>query len=680
MSREVKVNTRAIKAALRRLNYTENTFYKAIAEYIWNGFDAKATTVDVIYSMSHGGTFKKLIVKDNGHGIAQNRLINSFDPFLDSEKLNDVNNNSHNSTCHGNKGVGRLTFHTFSNNAKWETVFNDGLQNLKYSIEVSADKLENYSGLEAILEMTNDFPGTTVEFSNFKRPKKSSSQKKNHIRPEKQMLNFIKSEFCWFLELNKPIGRKLLINGEELDYSDLIANEESFTITHPASQTPFNIRYIQWSESLCEYSKFYYLNDKYEEKYKENTTLNHKGDKFYHSVFISSDYFEKFNFNSTEVNKSLERPGRSDDEFKHLKTEVEIFLRKKRKPFLREYARKLIKSFEEEGIIVRKGKDDFELIQIDDLEEVLQEIYTTQPKFLNSLKHEQKHILVGLFNLVLNSDEREGVIKLVDQIVKLDPEERRDFQELLKVTNLSRIIKTINLLKDRFVVLDLLEQILFNLELGANEINHLQKVVEDHPWIFGEKYSLVAAAEVNFENALQKHIHLLTGIDKKVKINHPNKQKQVDLFLCRQSKSDDGVHNLIIELKHPSKSIGMKELFQVKRYMKTIMDIPRFNGDSFTWDFVLVGSKFDDGDFIVEEIKNNRRKGEPGIVHDVDNFKIYVRKWSDILSECDLRHKFLQDKLELEKGKLVKVLSSPNEAVELSKINSAGICKFESPN
>ena len=37
-------------------------------------------------------------------------------------------------------------------------------------------------------------------------------------------------------------------------------------------------------------------------------------------------------------------------------------------------------------------------------------------------------------------------------------------------------------------------------------------------------------------------------------------------------------------------------------------------------------------------------------------------------------------KLELEKGKLAIELSSPNEAVELSKNNSAGIYKFESLN
>lgn len=680
MAREVKVNTRAIKSALTRLKYTEKSFYKAVAEYIWNGFDAKATTVEVIYDMSLGGTFKKLVIKDNGYGIAQKELLNKFEPFLDSEKLNDEKNNNHNSTYHGKKGVGRLTFHTFSNIAKWETVFNDGPQNFKYHIEISADKLENFSGLEAIPKKTEDLQGTTVEFSNFKRQKKSPQSKKKIPSPEKQMLNFIKSEFCWYLELTKPMGYKLLINGEELDYSDLLADEDNFVISRNDSRTTFDIRYIQWSESLREYSKFYYLNNKHEEQYKENTTLNNQSDKFDHSVFISSDYFKEFNFKSSEINKSLEKPGRSDDEFKYLKKEVESFLRRKRKPFLRDYAKKIIKSFEDEGIIVRKGKDDFQLIQIDDLEEVLEEIYTTQPKFLADLKKEQRHILVGLFNLVLNSNEREGVIELVDQIVKLDSDERNEFRELLKVTNLSRIIKTINLLKNRFIITGILEELLFNKTLGANEVDHLQKVVEDHTWIFGEEYSLVAAAEDNFEKALHNHTSILRKVDDKTKLDHPNKLKQVDLFLCRQSKHNGGIHNLIIELKHPSKRIGMNELNQVKMYMQTILEIPQFNGDNYTWDFILAGTKFDTKKHIEREIKNCSGKGGPGLAYDVDNYKIYVRKWSDILTDCDLRHKFLQDKLELEKGKLAIELSSPNEAVELSKNNSAGIYKFKSPN
>lgn len=230
-----------------------------------------------------------------------------------------------------------------------------------------------------------------------------------------------------------------------------------------------------------------------------------------------------------------------------------------------------------------------------------------------------------------------------------------------------------NLIKDRFKVLKLLEEILFNHDLGANEVNHLQKTVENHTWIFGEKYSLVAAAEDNFEQALKNHIKILRGTDDEVNINHPDKYKQVDLFICRQEKNHDTVHNIIIELKHPKKALNEVYLSQDKQYMRTIMAIDRFNADTYTWDFLLIGNKFDSHGYIEGEIINKKEKGERGLVHSQDRFNVYVRKWSDILNECDLRHKFLQEKLEIEKCKLVGKLESSDEAVELAK-NSAMVC------
>lgn len=672
MLNEVKITTPGITSTLNRLKFNENRFYKSIAQYIWNGFDAKATRVDLIYDFSSSGILKKLIIKDNGYGINHNELLSKFEPIFVSEKSGESTNSKHTSTFHGKNGVGRFTFFTFANNATWTTIYNDNGLNFKYNIEISANRLEFFSGLEAIPDMTNDSVGTTVEFTNFKRFKRRPKNKASAKSVESEMVEYLKKEFCWYLELNKP-NTKLYLNGVELDYSSYIKETEEFKVVHIPSNTTFNVRYIQWLHFLDgEYSKFYYLNENNKEMYKEYTTLNKKGDHFYHSLFISSQCFKKFNFDSNENSnqKNVEGSSRSDDLFKYLMKELNRYLRNKRKPFLREYAQKMIAEFEEEGIISKKNKDDFELIQIEELESVVQELYTTQPLIFYKLKKEQKQVLIGLLNLVLNSDERESVLEIIDQIVKLDSDERKEFSDILKVTNMSKIIKTMNLIKDRFEILGLLSEILFNHELKADEVHHLQKIVEDHTWIFGEKYSLVAAAEDNFEKALKKHLKILRGHDGDVHIDHPDKYKQVDIFICRQEKNHNSVHNLIIELKHPRKPLNETYLSQVKKYMRTIMAIDRFNADTYSWDFLLIGNKFDSLGYIDGEIENSKGKGERGLVHNQDKFNIYVRKWSDILNECDLRHKFLQDRLEIEKSKLVENLESPDEAVGLAK-NSA---------
>lgn len=675
MADRVIITSEGIKQNLKRLQFTTNTFYNSVAEYIWNGFDAKATEVILNCQFRENGSLNELVIKDNGIGIDYEELDKKFKVVFDSEKIKDNDKENNRSETHGKNGIGRLTFFTFANSAKWTTVYTKD-KNFKYNIEISSNYLEMYSGTEESLKETNESNGTTVTFSGFLSEKifnKSRNLPKSKKREsiEKILIDHLKTEFCWFLELNRSKNYKLVINEKELDYSYIMDEPINFEIKHQKSGTEFKVKYIRWKSSLNgEYSKFYYLNENEEEVYKENTTLNKKGDKFFHSLYISSKYFNDFNFDSKEGSsqKALTGSVRSDEVFKYLRSELEKFLRIQRKPFLREYAKEVIKEFEDEGIIVRKGKNDFELIQIDDLENVIQEIYTTQPKIFSALSKEQKQTIVGLLNLVLNSEEREQVIEIVDKIVELDPNERTELRKILKITNMTKIIRTLNLINDRYRVLELLDQILFTPELGACEVPHLQTIVENHTWIFGEQYHLVAAAEVNFENALRKHINILTAKDEKIVINHPHKQKQVDIFVCRQDKTRNIVNNLIIELKHPQIRIGADQLNQVKKYMRTISEIDRFNANNYRWEFILIGNRFDSEGYIEGEIENKGNR-EDRLVFETGNHKVFVRTWSDILLACKIRHDFINDKLELEKNKLIEDLKSADEAVELALNN-----------
>jgi len=62
MPDRVIITTEGIKQNLKRLQFTPNTFYKSVAEYIWNGFDAKATEVKLNYQFSETRTLKELVI------------------------------------------------------------------------------------------------------------------------------------------------------------------------------------------------------------------------------------------------------------------------------------------------------------------------------------------------------------------------------------------------------------------------------------------------------------------------------------------------------------------------------------------------------------------------------------------------------------------------------------------
>ena len=60
----------------------------AICEYIWNGFDAFATQVEVELNRNKMGLINMITIRDNGCGINYDELKYKFQPFNDSKKAN----------------------------------------------------------------------------------------------------------------------------------------------------------------------------------------------------------------------------------------------------------------------------------------------------------------------------------------------------------------------------------------------------------------------------------------------------------------------------------------------------------------------------------------------------------------------------------------------------------------
>jgi hypothetical protein len=190
--------------------------------------------------------------------------------------------------------------------------------------------------------------------------------------------------------------------------------------------------------------------------------------------------------------------------------------------------------------------------------------------------------------------------------------------------------------------------------------------------MFGEQYHLVAAAEVGFERALRNYLYILRGEENQAIVDHPNKRKQMDIFAVRWLHNTDTINNIVLELKHPSITLGEKQLAQVKQYMKTILDIPLFNADNMHWEFYLVGKDYDKD--IQGEIANCIPHGEKHLAYKIDRYKVYVLRWSEVWTNIELRHKFLLDKLQLRRETLVTNKESANEIlISLSQNTAAAV-------
>ncbi|MES2811502.1 MAG: ATP-binding protein [Bacteroidota bacterium] len=661
MAGNVNITSKGIKKILS--NYDASN---SIAEYIWNGFDAKADTVSIRYEANEFGTLKYIEIADNGYGINYNKLNSKFKPFYESEKAIEVSAPKHTSTMHGKNGVGRLTFFTFAHSANWITTFKNGKNYETSTININSSELNDYKANK--FENESDFTGTTVTFTNVII---SINEMEQVIIP------FLINEFCWFLELNKHKNFYITINDIPLNYEDNIAErDETIEIAYLKSKTSFNIKYIQWKESLHkEYSKYYFLNDKGDEVYKDHTTLNKKGDEFYHSVYIQSDYFNDFDFNSSEDESQVKLFGKakSSPEYKYLIREVNQLLRDKRKPFLRLFADKLIEQYEEGGILPVYKTEWEEKFKKEDLIETLKSLYEVQPKLFTSLSINQKKTFVRFLDLLLDSNEREDIFKVLDEILDLDPKEREDLAKVFKTTKLNRIIETLKLIQDRYDTINNLKELVYNPNLKANEVDHLQKLIESHYWIFGEQYHLVTAAEPKFEEALRRYIFHLTDKDVSVEIDHPHRLKEMDIFACRQNALVDRIENIVIELKHPLINLGNSQYTQVYNYLELIQKQPEFNAPNMYWEFYLVGNKFDSTNFIKNQISTNKPHGTRSLIMNLEDgrIKVYAKTWSEIFADFEIKHNFLDAKLKLEREKLFNDLTTADEVLESVQNNSA---------
>lgn len=74
---QIVITVPGIKKALSRYNYV-----RAIFEFIWNGFDAKATSIELTYKTNEIGFITDFAIKDNGYGIQKEKLKAKFVPFL----------------------------------------------------------------------------------------------------------------------------------------------------------------------------------------------------------------------------------------------------------------------------------------------------------------------------------------------------------------------------------------------------------------------------------------------------------------------------------------------------------------------------------------------------------------------------------------------------------------------
>lgn len=650
----VEITSKGIRKVLNK--YTPQ---RAIAEYIWNGFDAHATEVRIVTeSEKIYDSLVSVKVMDNGDGIVYELLPVAFKKFYESHKSAKGNVDSRFSR--GKNGYGRFTFFKFANNAEWRTVYKKGEEFFRYSIDITTEKLTDYNA-SSPENTKNSTTGTEVVFTNINNDDLSTTWVKEKLIP------FLRAEFAWYLKVYPE--RKLYVDNELLDCSSVIADSEIFDQPiqpEGLDSELFHIYYFQWSEKPQEeFSRFYYMDVNGNLKYQRTTHYNNKGDYFWHSVIVKSTFFNSL-ADIEDEEQSLFSTMPEKRIFKTLNEELNNYLATKRRPFLKAKAEVLVQDYESENLFSFIGKTPWEESRKAYLQDFIKELYEVEPTVFIKLNLSQRRIFIRLLDQVMDTDNNGSLFKILGELVDLDDEDKDRFASILETTKLKNIIATIQLIEDRLETIKALRLVNFDHTLKAGEVKHLQKLIENHYWIFGEEYRFVCAEEVKFQEALDRYKYILHGVTEQEYVEHPDKYKEMDLFVTGQDYKHSSPSNLVVEIKSPTNvpKLKMDHYSQINTYMNVIRKQEGFNDPNTYWTFLLIGLAIDD--VAEQQIK------EPlsGLCIDKDNYRLYMKTWAQVLNEADARHKYLKEKLESARDSL-SALDNANAIVENVVNNSA---------
>ncbi len=627
---KLKINEKSIRTELK--SYKDRPF-DCLFEYIWNSFDAGATEVKLDFEIPNQGIgyASNIRITDNGMGwdFDDDATTNNF---MSSTK----NPRKNNTLPKGQYGRGRYTFIWI---AEKLYAFSKGKKlTLQHNTEINKENSDfNLNGTQI------NFEGITESFSNFLL---------SDTLHQKLII-----EFGWFLLEDEQY--KIIINGVDINvYDHMKASKEYTANSFPEKlknelDENFVAKIILWNEKPSEYSKFYFINESNIEILKQNTGLNKKSDDFWHSVYIRSSLFNSDDVIDEDDETSQSKLSFGDKKSKRIKKQIISFLKeeliKLRKPYLIVQSDSLLEELKEEKLF--PNLPEFGIYDEESYDDLIKTIYTIAPSlFIGKSKPEKKFICATFAGLLSTQDDI--LIKtILEQLQELTDDEKDDLLSILKRTTLSNIIKTIKEIDHRLEVIDKLKFLISEHEKETLEVKHLQKILDENFWLFGEQFRLFSSTEGALKNVLIKYAKEILEIEDPELESSPN--GEVDLFLTKTESIGEGIQkNIVIEIKRASKLLTeVKEYDQIYNYRKRILEQNLCNGNNQYWEFYLIGKDYDKG--IIELIQNAKQHGEKekGLSFSINDgrIKIYVRKWSDILeAEWGTKMRYLKEKLQVQ--------------------------------
>lgn len=617
--------------------------WQTLFELVWNGFDAKASSIKIKITRDELETPSSVTVLDDGEGIDYKNHKNNFAKFNESQKKDDQ-------TQHGSHGRGRLAFHSICKDATWFTRNEDGDAKISISdLNIKDFKIRHLEVSNQHALLSSKKSGTCVELSEFTK----------NLPNDEILASKLATEFSWFLALNTK--KSLFLNDKEIE----IPSHEIRIHSCEIEGNEFKLRVIRWNNKPgSEQSYNYLLNSENKIIHKQYSKFNKKPN-FYPSIYITSPWAEKFEDVEEDL-VSQDGHNQSSPVWKKLLAEAVSFTQIIYYDFLRAQADQQIENFESQGIFpeYKHEEADYAKWRLGFLKSVLRDILLADPSIFNKLKPKQSKIIVRLLDKILVSNQNDSLLDVLDSVMDLDQKTLNSFADQLQRSKLEHIISTIEILQRRELAVNQLKEVMEVHYKETKETPDLQKIIENHTWLFGPSYDILGAEEDSFTKTTKALREKIAGIHKIEEdalaegIDIIGANRQVDLFLARKKPEFDPQGKkfyrcVIIEIKRPGIALNHNHLRQLDEYASILSNYPIFSSELMRFELILVGRSISKSDYSIgSRMKGMQMHGEPGLVTKDGKIKAYVKNWFTIFDEFSLTNDYLLDNLRTQRESL----------------------------
>lgn len=605
----------------------------AVAELVWNGFDAQSNRVQVSLDMNAMAGLQTIRVRDQGSGIFHPHVDELFGKLGDSWKKSKGRLNGR--ALHGKGGKGRFKAFALGRLVEWNTTYRDNGKTFTYKISGSTQALDDFEISDPV-ESKATAVGTEVIVSNLRHEFTSLLDEKAPQEMAEMFAAYLTEYPGLVLDYNGVVVDPKIAQDFRGDYhlGDVEIGE--------GRKVAVAVSVVEWNiptdrvVHLCDANGI--------SLYQTQAGQQIRAPGFNFTAYVKSDHFRELDKHNLLI---------LDDLHPDVTEIVRIAKNKIKEHFRRRLAEdqtKIVERWKQEQIYPYTDKPD-----LDPVEEAERQVFdilaANVQSYLPAFEEADAKSRRLTFLLLAQAirDNPESVRRIFEEVLGLKKEDQDALAELLNKTSLTAIISAAQIVANRLNFVRGLRSLLFddgNKE-SLLERDQLHRILENETWIFGEEYNLTGSEDW-LEEVLKKHIALLgtrDDDDGPPVLREDGRRGRVDLMLGRivpQPRADLRRY-LIVELKRPSVTVSTVEIGQVASYARTVARDERFDQGKSTWDFVLATNAMND-----DAYEACHQAGMPdGVAWRSKDGRItvWVKKWAEIIEEASARLAFFRERL-----------------------------------